>query len=93
MKLTLTLLFSIIYTIGFSQSKTHWMSDTTILKNGNMEISTQREITNKRQTEVKTYIYNKCGDKISFEHQKFRTTKNRVDYVKNRIKSFESTCE
>ena len=91
MKITTTLLFSFICIVGFSQSKTGWISDTTLLDNGNKKIMHKREL-GKRQAEIKTYIYNKCGDEISFEHQKYRATKNRIDYTKNKRREFESAC-
>ena len=91
MKLTTTLLFSFICSVAFSQSKIGWISDTIILDNGNKKITMQREL-GKRQTEAKVYIYNKCGDKILFEHQKFSATESRIDYSKNKRRKYESSC-
>ena len=76
----------------FSQSKPKWVSDTVVLENGFNQITLSINLQNKRKKETKIYTYNLCKDKVSYQHQIFRESENRITFDKNKMKKFKSNC-
>jgi hypothetical protein len=77
--------------IIFSQKKGDWKIDTTYISSDSLKIRHHRYNVYKgaRQLEQKVYIYNKCNQKVYFEHTKIRMT-IRVIYDKHKVKKYKA---